>query len=397
MAESSRPPPTTTLMIAPCPFPTSQGSQTLIKQLATGLNDRGYRVHVVTYHHGEYDAKFSFPVHRARRVSGIGRLKAGPSFGKVYLDALLWLKALQVGRAIHPDLVHGHNYEGALIGSLVARRLSVPMVYHTHNVLHEELPTYFGNPIIRRCARHLGMILDRRIPARADAVVALNEALRHELESLGVSPGNSSVIPPGVWPEEWADTSALPSTPTIVYTGNLDNYQNLSLLVESMTTVTREMPEAVLIIVSHERSPRLEAQVRDLGLSRSVDFVIAHGFEAVRRWIARSSVAVCTRLPRCGYPIKLVNYLAAGRPVVVSAACAHGIIHEKTGLIVEHARPESYAEAILRVLRDRSLALRLGAEGRRMALTTLSWDRALVSIDRVYSSLCAVPSAELPR
>lgn len=375
------------LMIAPCPFPTSQGSQTLIRQLATGLQRRGHDVHLVTYHHGEYEARFDFTVHRTRRLAGTARLRAGPSAGKLCLDGFLWKTALAVGRDVKPDVVHGHNYEGALIGSLVARRLGIPFVYHTHNVLHEELPTYFGSGLLRAAARRLGILLDRRIPARADAVIALNDAVRRELVSLGVRADIIHVVPPGVWPDEWPDSTPPPHRASVVYTGNLDNYQNLSVLIDSMSIVVQEMPEAVLTIVSHERSPRLEARVRARGMSGSVDFVLAHGFEAVQRWILAASVAVCTRLPSCGYPIKLVNYLAAGRPVVVSGACSSGIVHEKTGLIVRPPEPSAFAEAILRILRDPALAARLGAAARERALNELSWHKALGVIEETYARL----------
>lgn len=374
-------------MIAPCPFPTSQGSQTLIRQLATGLAHRGHQIHLATYHHSEYPARVPFQIHRTARLPGGGRLRAGPSISKIWLDILLWRKCLVVGRLEQTDVVHGHNYEGALIGALVARRLGIPLVYHTHNVLHEELPTYYRNPLIRSIAGRAGMMLDRRIPACADAVIALNDTLRYELESLGVRAAAIRVVPPGVWPDEWQLVEEPPQTASIVYTGNLDNYQNLSVLIDSMALVTRQMPAATLTIVSHHRSVELEALARDRGLSGSVDFVLAHGFHAVQRWILRSAVAVCTRLPSCGYPIKLVNYLAAGRAVVASRACANGIIHGKTGLIVDQSEPEAFAEAILLLLRDRDLATRLGAAARDFALKTLSWARALDQVEDVYANL----------
>lgn len=374
-------------MLAPCPFPTSQGSQTLIRQLATGLQRRGHQIHLVTYHHGEYEACFDFHVHRIPPVPGTRRLRAGPSAGKLLLDAVLGRAALTVGRDVRPDLVHAHNYEGVLIGSPVARRLGVPLVYHTHNVLHEELPTYFPEGMLRAATRRLGLFLDRRIPARADAVIALNDAVRAQLIALGVEPAVISVIPPGVWPEEWPEYRPPSRKASVVYTGNLDNYQNLSALIDSMAIVVGEMPEAVLTVVSHERNRRLEARVSALGLNASVYFVLAHGFEAVQRWIHDASVAVCTRLPSCGFPIKLVNYLAAGRPVVVSGACAHGIIHEETGLVVDPPEPTAFAQAILRVLRDPALGERMGAAARATALKTLSWHHALVRIERVYDSV----------
>ncbi len=39
--------------------------------------------------------------------------------------------------------MHAHNYEAALIGLAAGRLAGVPVIYHSHNALAEELPTYF--------------------------------------------------------------------------------------------------------------------------------------------------------------------------------------------------------------------------------------------------------------
>jgi glycosyltransferase involved in cell wall biosynthesis len=303
---------------------------------------------------------------------------------KLLLDLLVWLKARAVGRSLHPDIVHGHNYEGALIGAFVARELRVPLAYHTHNVMHEELPTYYNLRVIRAVARHIGLALDRWIPNLADHIIAINTRLTEELEKLGVPKANITIVPPGIWPDEWPSDEVTEEEPVIVYTGNLDNYQNLSVLIEGMSRVVREIPEAVLIIVSHERNKNLERQIRRRGLGASVDLVTVNDFAAVRRWIKRASLAVCPRIPTCGYPIKLVNYLAAGKPVVVSRACADGIEHGKTGLVVDTNDPTAYAEAIVSLLRNRQLASTIGAQGRRMALEKHSWEGSLAAVEHAY-------------
>jgi glycosyltransferase involved in cell wall biosynthesis len=41
------------------------------------------------------------------------------------------------------------------------------------------------------------------------------------------------------------------------------------------------------------------------------------------------------------------------------------VLHERTGLIVPVDDPAALAEALVRLLRDRALAERLGEEGRR--------------------------------
>ena len=67
-------------LVAACPFPTSQGSQVFIHQLARALAHAGHEVDLVTYGFGE---TAGVPSHR---------LRAGPSFEKPLWDALLALR-----------------------------------------------------------------------------------------------------------------------------------------------------------------------------------------------------------------------------------------------------------------------------------------------------------------
>jgi len=374
------------LMLAACPFPTTQGSQTLIRQLATGLTSHGHRVHLVTYHYGEYQEQFDFHVHRTPNIPGFRRLKAGPSATKIFLDFLLAWKAIRVARQQKPDVIHGHNYEGAIIGHIVSAHTHAPLVYHTHNVMHEELPTYFHTRILQAIARRIGYGMDRWIPRHAHRVLAINQRLREELILLGIDQRRITIVPPSVWPHEWDEHGERKTEPFVLYTGNLDNYQNLSILIRGMKRVVERIPGASLNIVSHERNPRLEREVEELGLRDVVSFVRVDRFSEVREWILKSAVAVCPRIPSCGYPIKLVNYLAAGRPVVVSRASADGIRDGETGIVVETSDPNAYADAIVRLLTDQEIAMRIAGQGRTYVQERHSWEESLGAIEAVYDS-----------
>jgi len=372
------------LMLAACPFPTTQGSQTLIRQLATGLTSHGHDVQLVTYHYGEYQDQFNFPVHRTPSIPGFSRLKAGPSTAKVFLDLLLVWKALRIARQLKPDIIHGHNYEGAIIGYIISKCTPAPLVYHTHNVMHEELPTYFHSRFLRWITRRIGYSMDRWIPRQAHRVLAINRRLREELILLGTDPRRIAIVPPSVWPQEWDEHGERRTQPFVVYTGNLDNYQNLSILIRGMNLVVERIPDATLNIVSHERNPKLEREVSELGLTEVVSFIRVDRFSEVREWILKSAVAVCPRIPSCGYPIKLVNYLAAGRPVVVSKASADGIRNGETGIVVETGDPQAYADAIVTLLTDTEMATHIAVQGRDYVRERHSWGATLNAIEATY-------------
>jgi len=79
--------------------------------------------------------------------------------------------------------------------------------------------------------------------------------------------------------------------------------------------------------------------------------------------------AVAALLPRRaagGFPVKLLNYMEAGRAIVARAAVADPLAHGRSAwLLRDDAPPRHWAEAIAALRADAPLAARLGAAARR--------------------------------
>jgi glycosyltransferase involved in cell wall biosynthesis len=74
-------------------------------------------------------------------------------------------------------------------------------------------------------------------------------------------------------------------------------------------------------------------------------------------------------------PIKLADYMAAGRPVVVTprTETAKVVRRFDSGLVAEGDRPEDLAAALLEVLSDDEARTRMGAHGRKAAEDHFDW------------------------
>ena len=86
-------------------------------------------------------------------------------------------------------------------------------------------------------------------------------------------------------------------------------------------------------------------------------------------------VAVPSR--REGFGVACAEAMAHGRPVVASAVggLLDLVVDEETGLLVPPGDVGALREALLRLLADEELRARLGANARRRAQETLSWER----------------------
>jgi glycosyltransferase involved in cell wall biosynthesis len=87
--------------------------------------------------------------------------------------------------------------------------------------------------------------------------------------------------------------------------------------------------------------------------------------------------------------MKLLNYMAAGKAVVVSAGSAKAVRHGVNGCVVRAADADAYARAILELLADPTERRRLGAAARRTVEDEYGWERVIDQVEATYATVLA--------
>jgi glycosyltransferase involved in cell wall biosynthesis len=199
------------------------------------------------------------------------------------------------------------------------------------------------------------------------------------------------IAPAGV-PEEVArgiDGQPAAGAPLVCYAGNLDGYQNLGFLLDVFARVRAQMPAAKLVLVTHERAAAA------LRAAPGVEALRVRSYAEVRRRLAAAHVAVCPRTERSGFPMKLLNYMAAGKAIVAAAGSAKGLEDGVTGRIVPDGDAAAFAAAIVELLADPAARARLGAAARRAVENPAAWERVLERIEAIYREVLARRTARL--
>jgi len=382
-------------MVAACPFPVAQGSQVYIEQMSTALAQKGHQVHLVCYHFGTHDEEFNFTVHRIPRITSYARFRAGPSLQKPFLDLLLTIKLWQVIKKEKIDIIHAHNYEAPLAGFIVRTVTGIPVVFNSHNVLSDELYTYFRLPVFKRLAQSVAHFLDNFIPKRADFCITVSEESIHFLLKKGVSPDRIAFIPPGIDfknstindPREIRKKYNLESYPLITYTGNLDGYQNIEILFEAIKILSGILAEFTLLIITSSDHTQYQKLAREMGIHRHIMFFTNPTFDQTRELLTACNITVSPRTSWSGFPIKLLNYMAAGKAIVASEGSAKGIKHLHSGLVVKNGDSKGFAEGILQLIKQPELAYRLGVNAQKNAVETYSWDRIVHELEGIYKKV----------
>jgi glycosyltransferase involved in cell wall biosynthesis len=378
-------------VVAACPFPAARGTPIRIQRLSEGLARRGHEVHVVTYGLGGPDPA-SLVVHRIRRVPGCAKTSPGPSLGKLLvLDPLLVGLLRRVLRETRTDLVHAHHYEGLLAALIASRGDKAPLIYDAHTSLASELP-YYGPRFLAGFGRAFGRWVDARLPRRADHVIAVAPRVREALlRDGGVPPERISLVSNGVEVELFAaarrQSGERPRSGRIVFTGNFAAYQRIDLLLDAFARVAKARADAKLVLVGESSFDPFEATARRLAVRDRIELVRAP-FDRIPLLLAEADIAVNPRTECDGIPQKVLNYMAAAKPVVSFAGSAVSIDDGVDGIVVPNGDTKAFADALLRLLDDPALAVRLGREGAVRA-EAHSWDARAAETEKVYEAVLA--------
>ncbi|HVG00822.1 MAG TPA: glycosyltransferase family 4 protein, partial [Chloroflexia bacterium] len=172
---------------------------------------------------------------------------------------------------------------------------------------------------------------------------------------------------------------------TLGYAGNLAPYQGIDLLLLAAKKVLDVRRDVRLVVATGSPTEKWEAEARRLGIGAHVEFANPD-LRALPGVLATFDVALNPR-PRCdGIPYKLLNYMAAGKPIVSFHGSARGV-REGALLAVPGEDAEAFAAAVLRLLAHPDMMRCLGERALRAAAEDHSWERTAERVERVYMQL----------
>lgn len=385
-------------VVAACPFPTSQGSQVLIRESCEALARRGHDVHVVTYHFGEDIPCQNVTIHRIPEIVKYNKLRSGPALLKPFLDLLLVFKLDEVVRKHKIDVIHCHNYEAPVVAFPVRRLRKVPVIYHSHNTMSDEFYTYFRLKIPQTIARFAAKLMDRYIPRMADYSIAINRKVAEFLINTGIHPSTVKFVPPGIdYGEPVVEPDhnllqkySLEAAKLLIYAGNLDGYQRIDLLLDAMPFIISEHPDCKLVFLTGSNSDSLLREITTRGIGNNVSIITGADFNAIKQIFSVGHVAVNPRIAWSGFPIKLLNYFAAKLPVVAFENAAPCVDHGYNGFLAIAGDSTDFAKYINYILDNPDRAEEIGQNAAQTALNLYNWDGIAEAIERIYAEVLSL-------
>jgi glycosyltransferase involved in cell wall biosynthesis len=389
---------------------TSAGYTVRTQEIALAQQGAGLDPHVVT--------RIGFPVtagavdgRAAVAVDGVPYHRLLPWVMPGRMDVLYrthLVHAAALTARLRPSVLHAaSNYANAVIALALRDATGLPVVYEVRGFWEDTwLSRHATARDLRLSDRYLRTrALETRCMAEADLVVTLGEAMRDEIVGRGVDPAKVIIVPNGVseeflrpLPDDHGELRAglgiAPDEHVVGLVSSLVAHEGIGTLLEAVKILAdRGVRARALIVGDGPERTALQRQAQALGIDAIFPGRVP--MSEVRRYHALLDAFVVPRTPdrvcQLVTPLKPVEAMASGLPVVVSAVSALSeiVTDRETGRLFPPLDPVALADTLQDLLADPEQRAKLGASAREWVARDRTWAHSAARYRAAYERLGA--------
>ncbi len=185
------------------------------------------------------------------------------------------------------------------------------------------------------------------------------------------------------------ESHSLEASRAIVYTGNLEGYQGIDLLLDAFALVARAREDTALVLVggSPARMTSVRSRAVTLGIGERVVLTGQRPAGEMPESMALGDVLVSPRLHGGNTPLKLYSYMWSAVPIVATDLATHTQVLDTGTAVLRPATAEGLASGILDVLADRAAFAPLGVAARARVASDYSREAFRRKLLAAYASI----------
>jgi glycosyltransferase involved in cell wall biosynthesis len=260
-------------------------------------------------------------------------------------------------------------------------------------------------PLIDWVRGHLlKFLLYRIIMPFSDHIFVQTDQMQRDIAEHGIPKRKMTPVPMGVSTQEIpffgykTEQNRLDKEKIVLYLGTLSKLRKMDFLIRVFEKVLRKEKNAKLYLVGSgdDRSDEqiLKDEAERLGIGKAV---LITGFlpqQEAWQYVKDADVCVSPLNPipiyNCGFPTKLIEYMAMGKAVVANdnSERSLGISESKTGIYVPYEE-DAFAQAILHLLKHPEEAKQMGIRGREYVDKNKNYNRIADLVETKLLYICS--------
>jgi glycosyltransferase involved in cell wall biosynthesis len=301
----------------------------------------------------------------------------------------IFTKAIKNCKIVH---AHGHPYLSSLLASKLAKQYGKPFVLTQHNTFIEY------NNIFDEVERLNDLTVGKETLREADKIIAISNATKDYVLSLGAKPSKVKVIHNGVDLNRFRplpkikDTMrqklGIPQDAKVVLTVRRLVYKNgVDTLIESANIAVKKNPKIVFLVVG--KGPDMSSvqmQIKQLGIEGNFRLTGFVPDEDLPLYYNTADLFALPSKSGEGLPLVALEAMACGLPVIATnVGGIKEIMVNDYGKLVPPNNPDALAKAILDFSEIDFTPYQ--SELRTMVEEKHSWDKNVERLIEIYEEL----------
>ncbi len=380
------------LFLVAQPFFRWRGSPIRVAYDVSALAESGYTVDLLTLPLGDPIDIPGVRIHRTGNPLHVRDIPIGPSPAKLFFDILIAVRACRLIRDNTPAVIHGVE-ECGVIAWWLARRCGARAVYEKHS----DPVSHRGNPLRNILLRGYSAV-ERFMVRRVDMVIGTGPGLVEQARRMGcrvpchhvpdipssrceADPENEARIR-----KEWTGGKDMA---LVAYVGSFAGYQGIDLLFDAIPKVARQRAGVKFIVIggSPDQISERRAQLAAAGCENAVVFTGPVAPDTLPSLLAASDILLSPRISGANTPLKLLDYLKAGRAIVATDLAANRQILDTDSAVFVDPTPAGLAAGIMTLLDDPARRRQLGQAGRERIRKVYNYEAFKAGLAKAYTGM----------
>ncbi len=300
-----------------------------------------------------------------------------------------FLKAVKTSKIIH---AHGHPYLTSLAAGKLAKRYDKPFVLTQHNTFIEY------DSIFNEVERLNDLTIGKETLKQADKIIAVSNATKNYVLSLGAKPEKVKVLHNGVdlarfrplagKRAEMRRNLGISQNAIVVLTVRRLVYKNgIDTLIEGANISVKKNSNVVFLVVGKGPDQNsVQLKIRQLGIENNFKLTGFVPDEDLPLYYNTADFFVLPSKSGEGLPLVALEAMACGLPVIATdVGGINEVLMNDYGKLVPANQPEMLAGAVLEFASVDWSSRR--PELRAMMEEKFSWDRNVESLVGIYEEL----------
>ncbi|UCE80261.1 MAG: glycosyltransferase family 4 protein [Methanobacteriota archaeon] len=355
---------------------------------ARALIEEGHRVNIIAWNRDGGDDDVS--EEEGVNVIRLGLKSPFRAPAKVFFGLIrFWLKALRTARGLNFDVVHSHDFDTLPLAMLISRLHRAPLLYDAHEI--------YSNMIWKdvRLLAHMLRPIEIRLSRCADEIITVNERIAEALSEKRDTPVRLVRNSPDMSVLRGESTTAIRRRyglkgMVISYLGSLEPGRSVEELATSFS------PEQGITVVIAGSGTLQSAVEKAAATNSSVRFLGSiETDEALKITLASDLVPTVLDPSNPNFqistPIKVLEAMACGRPIIISKGLDMSKIVEDAGcgFIIDYDR-QQLVDTVISASKSPEGLDQMGRRGTEYYEKHLSWQKSKDALLRAYEALAGL-------